>query len=125
MPRYMETAAQANEVAKELMDLIHALHDDAPEQYGKAAEMIARLVNLGIRCSPRGVQHTVRLNAVQRAVRGLPVRVSMKEVTDEKTGRTYNALVTVPIVPDNRDMGLPGIPTGTPTIEGASEGEDS
>lgn len=74
----------------------------------QAAEMIARLVNLGVRCSPRGVQHTVRFNAVHRAVRGLPVKVSMKEVRDEKTGRSFNALVTEPV-------------GGKPTVEGPSE----
>ncbi len=121
MPRYMETAAEANKVARELL----ALLPDADKP--KAAEMIARLVNLGIRCSPRGVQHTVRLNAVQRAVRGLPVAVTMKEVKDEKTGRTYNALVTRPILMEGAKFG-DGVPDAIPVygalnVEGASEGE--
>src|SRR5690242_7839383 len=91
MPRYLEIAAEANTVAKALIELVP--DSDRPA----AAEMIARLVNLGIRCSPRGVQHTVRLNAVKTVVRGLPVKVSMVEKTDERTKRTYNALVTEPI----------------------------
>lgn len=86
----METAAEANAQAVKLLELVP--EGDRP----RAAELIARLVNLGIRCSPRGVQHTVRLNAVSRSVRGLPVKVSMTEVKDPKTGRTYNALVTRP-----------------------------
>lgn len=94
MPKYLETAQQANGVARELLELV--CEDDVP----RAAELIARLVNLGIRCSPRGVQHTVRLNAVKEAVRGLPVKVSMVEKKDERTGRTYNALVTEPYKSD-------------------------
>lgn len=95
MARYLEVASEANKLAKQLLELV-------PEsERPKAAEMIARLLNFGVRCSPRGVQHTVRLNAVVRAVQGLPVHVSMRKVTDEKTGKTYNALVTRPVIPGN------------------------
>lgn len=90
MPRYMEIAAEANSVALKLIELVPVV--SRPQ----VAEMIARLVNLGIRCSPRGVQHTVRYNAVRQAVRGLPVSVFMEERTDERTGRKYNALLTKP-----------------------------
>jgi hypothetical protein len=86
----MEVAAEANTLAHSLLALVPA--DDKP----KAAEMIARLVNFGVRCSPRGVQHTVRYNAVRRAVQGLPVKVGMKEVRG-LNGRSYNALVTEPV----------------------------
>ncbi len=110
MAKYMEIAAQANDTAKELMDLIKG--PLGSEEYGKAAEMIARLVNFGVRVSPRGVHSTIRYNAVKRAVEGLPVRVSMKEVKDERTGRTYNALVTVPL---STTADLP------PTVEGMVE----
>ncbi len=92
MARYLEVAAEANAVAKRLMEFIHE-ETDRP----KVAELIARLVNFGIRCSPRGVQHTVRFNAVRRAVMDLPVHVNMVEKQDERTGRTYNALVTKPL----------------------------
>jgi hypothetical protein len=92
MPKYLDRAAEANEVAKELMTYIVA-EPDKP----KVAELIARLVNLGIRCSPRGVQHTVRLNAVRRAVKDLPVKVSMEQRVDARTSRTYNVLVTQPV----------------------------
>jgi hypothetical protein len=91
MSRYMQTAAEANTLAIQLLALIP--EDMKPQ----AAEMIARLVNLGIRCSPRGVQHTVRLNAVQRAVQNLPVRVGMVQRLNPTTLRTYNALITQPI----------------------------
>ncbi len=88
MARYLEIAGQANDVAKDLILLIP--EDDRP----RAAEMIARLVNLAFRSSPRPAQSTVRLNAVKRAVQGLPVRVGMVEKTDDRTKRTYNALTT-------------------------------
>ena len=100
MAKYMETAAQANDVAMQLISLV------PEEQRPAAAEMIARLVNLGVRCSPRGVHHTVRLNAVKRSVQGLPIRVSMMEKRDERTGRTYNALVTTMIGGTSTGVGL-------------------
>ena len=89
MPNYMNVAADANETAKNLMDLVPDANKPA------AAELIARLVNFGIRCSPRGVQHTVRFNAVRRAVQGLPVHVGMAQRTNDR-GYSYNALVTRP-----------------------------
>lgn len=98
MPRYLEVAAEANKVAKELMQVIGNC-DRGPlsqEDYGRIAELIARLVNYGIRCSPRAVMGTVRLNAVKRAVQDLPVKVWMEERKDEHTGRTYKVLCTVP-----------------------------
>lgn len=91
MARYLEVAAEANQVAKKLLEMIP--NDDKPQ----AAELIARLINLGVRCSPRGVQHTVRFNAVKRTVQDLPVKVTMEERQDEKTGRTYHVLVTQPM----------------------------
>lgn len=96
MPKYLEVAAEANVVAKQLMEVVERATPSEVE-HGRAAELIARLVNLGIRVSPRGVQHTVRLNAVRRAMQDLPVKVSMEERRDERTGRTYNVLITQPI----------------------------
>ncbi len=91
MPRYMEIAAEANKVAQDLLCLVHD-HDQP-----KAAELIARLYNLGIRTAPRPVQSTVRLNAVKRAVQDLPVKVNMERRLDERTKREYNVLITTPI----------------------------
>ncbi len=107
MSRYLEVAAEANKLAANLMEFIHE-EADRPV----VAELVARIVNLAVRSCPRGVQHTVRLNIVRAAVQGLPVRVGMEARTDEKTGRVYHALTTVP--------------TGTqrnlaPTVEGPSE----
>lgn len=105
MPRYMDTAAEANKVAQDLLSICP--NDAKP----KAAELIARLYNLGIRTAPRAVQSTVRYNAVKRAVQDLPVRVSMEQRTDERTHRTYNVLITQPV-------------GGAPTAESTS-GDDS
>lgn len=93
MSKYLEVAAQANGVAKEVVALV------AEQDKPKVAELLAKLVNLGIRCSPRGVQHTVRLNAVRVAMTDLPVRVSMEERVDLRTQRSYNALLTQQIIP--------------------------
>jgi hypothetical protein len=109
MARYLEVAAEANVVAQRLLELV-------PEaQQPQAAELIARLVNFGIRCSPRAVQSTVRFNAVQRAVRGLPVKVRMEQKTDERSGRTYNALITSPVVKEGE------VVREIETVEGAVE----
>lgn len=95
MARYLEVAKEANDVAKALMDTIRGPLGE-PE-YAYVANLLARLVNLSVRCAPRGVQHTVRLNIVREAVRGLPVKVWMEEKTDERTGRSYHVLVTQPV----------------------------
>lgn len=91
MPRYMDTAAEANKVAQDLLNCVTS--DYRPQ----AAELIARLYNLGIRTAPRAVQSTVRFNAVRRAVQDLPVKVSMEQRLDERTKRTYNVLITQPV----------------------------
>ncbi len=91
MPKYMDTAATANGVAKRLLELV------SEENQPLVADLIAQLVNLGVRCSPLGVQHTVRLNAVREAVRGLPVKVTMEERVNDRTERRYYALITRPV----------------------------
>lgn len=112
MPRYMDTAAEANMVAKELMNLVTTIgaRDDHATA-GTAAVLITRLYNLGIRTAPRAVQSTVRFNAVRRAVQDLPVRVSMEKRLDERTKREYNVLITQPI-------------GGAPTAENATSDEN-
>jgi hypothetical protein len=56
---------------------------------------LGHIINLAIRCSPRGVQHTVRLNIVKEAV-GKYCRVTMTEETDERTQRTYHKIHITP-----------------------------
>jgi hypothetical protein len=71
MARYVETAGKAAKVVKEILDLV----GNSPV----IAAKLAKLYNLGIRSAPSkfGVQSTVRLTAVQIAMRDAPVRVSM------------------------------------------------
>jgi hypothetical protein len=91
MARYLETAAKANKVAQNLLELVPEAARPA------AAAMMAQLVNLGIRCNPRPAMSTVRLNAVRRAIQGLPVKVKMETVPIQNPrpgGKTsFNALV--------------------------------
>jgi hypothetical protein len=93
MAKYLEVAAEANQHVQGILN-------DLPEEQRPAmAEKLARLFNFGIRISPRGVQSTVRLRAVQRAMQDCPVKVGMQQHTGE--GRrgtyTYHALTTEPI----------------------------
>jgi len=104
MPRYMKTAAEANKTAKSLYELVQSLLpqdankiDSNSRTMGEVTVHIAHLVNYGLRCAPRAVQSTVRLNAVRRAVEGLPVEVSIETVTNETTGYTFKALRVVPL----------------------------
>lgn len=106
MSRYLEVAAQITPLARELESFI-VTEVDKPQ----VAELIARIVNLAVRACPRGVQHTVRLNIVRAAVKGLPVRVGMEARTDEKTGRVYHALTTLPV----------GVVKTLPTVEGPND----
>jgi|LULG01.1.fsa_nt_gb hypothetical protein len=98
MAKYMQIAEQARHTANRLFDLI------PEEKRHEAGPLIGTLVNLGIRISPRAVQSTVRFNAVTKAVEDLPVNVSMYEVEDEKTGRTYKAIT---INPTNKSRSSP------------------
>lgn len=85
MARYMTVAADANKL---LLSIRELLKDEFKDQ---GTEMLLRLFNYGIRVSPRGVQSTVRLNAVRRAAEETNVQVSMKGVKNAR-GYIYNAL---------------------------------
>lgn len=95
MARYLETAAEANKLALNIFDKYG--RNLPEEQQFDLADGLARLVNYGMRCCPRAAHSTIRLNAVKRAAQGLPVKVGMEELTDPKTGKTYNALTTKPL----------------------------
>ena len=85
MARYLETAAKANEVVKDILE-------NVPEdKKSYITSQILYLYNLGIRTAPRATQSTVRLNAVVTAAKGTGASVNM--VTKEGyNNRTYNAL---------------------------------
>lgn len=107
MAKYIETAMSAGRIARELLDLIP--DTVKPE----AAELIAKLANMVVRCAPRGVQHTVRLKIVETVVDNMPVVVGMVKKEDEFTKRTYHALYTVKKVN--------GEANGQPSTEGHTE----
>lgn len=86
MSKYMQTASEATKTVDALFALI------PEEKHEQAATLITQVFNYGIRISPRGVQSTVRLNAVQKATENLPVSVRLKEVTNENTGYSFKAL---------------------------------
>jgi hypothetical protein len=92
MARYLETASEANELIKDLIEHTHGFDDNSDPMYQAFCEKLIRLYNLGIRTAPRAVQSTVRLRACQEAAKDLPINVRMAERIDERTQRTYNAL---------------------------------
>lgn len=111
MPRYLKVAEEGQKFAEDIMTLIKGPMGE--QEYAQVAELIARIANMAVRACPRGVQHTVRLNIVKTVCAKLPVRVSMVEKQDERTKRTYHALVTQPIVKSGADL-----PT---SVEGAND----
>lgn len=88
----MKVASDASKEADLLLSLI------PEERRGDGAILITRLFNYGIRVSPRGVQSTVRINAVRECVKNLPVHVSLKDVSTPR-GYTFKALDIVSKVP--------------------------
>jgi len=92
MARYMEIAGDLRkEVDSFLNQFIHEEYD-TPEE---AAKQIGHMINLAVRCAPRPVQSTVRLNIVREAV-GKYCMVTMTEETDERTGNTYHKIHITP-----------------------------
>lgn len=90
MARYLETAAEAQGTIDQLLSFV-------PEEHRKeAAVLIAHTMNYGIRCCPRAVQSTVRLNAIRTACKNLPVSISLEE-KEGYQGKTYKVLRVVPI----------------------------
>lgn len=85
MARYLKTAESAQYHINALLSLL------PPEKMEEAAIHIARIFNAGVRVSPRGVQSTVRLNAVRKATEHLPISVSMVKVK-ANNGYEFNAL---------------------------------
>lgn len=90
MSKYLKTAAQANDKIRQLLDLV------PEENLQDAAVLAGEIYNLGIRTAPRATHSTVRFNAVSAALEDLGVDVSMDNVTDEKTGKIFNALSITP-----------------------------
>lgn len=95
MAKYLQVAEKAKQLIDRVMENIPK---DSPFRSEVAADL-AYLYNLGIRTSPRPTQSTVRLRAVQAAVKGQPLRVTLVE----KEGRglrgpyTFKAICIQPI----------------------------
>jgi len=101
MSKYMSIAEDANEVAKELYVLAtepNGLMASLTEEVykGRVSSLLGQLYNLGIRTAPRPTQATVRYNAVERAMEGLPVIVTKETRTNEQTQQTYNVVIVTP-----------------------------
>lgn len=88
MARYLETAAKANEVITDILDVVDRLD---PQEKSYITSQLLYLYNLGIRTAPRATQSTVRLNAVRAAAKGTEAKVSMT-TKEGYNGKTYNAL---------------------------------
>lgn len=93
MARYMETAGKAREVVQEILQMV----GDDPLVKAVVAAKLGKLYNLGIRTAPRAVQATVRRNAVEAAMRGAPVKVSMRQLPKTYGTGTFNALEIIPV----------------------------
>jgi len=86
MAKYLDTARQ-------LQDLVEAFAVQKGLENADVAK-IGEMINLAIRCCPRGVQHTVRKNIVDVAV-GKFCHVSMHEVQGERG--SFHAIEITPI----------------------------
>lgn len=87
MARYLQIAAQANEVVGAILATVP--EKDRPQ----LAASLAKLYNLGIRTSPRPCQSTVRINAVTAALKGHGVRIGSKQVpVSPGNPKTFTAL---------------------------------
>lgn len=118
MARYLQTAAQANKLAQQALQLV------SPEDRPLMAEAMARMFNYGFRCNPRAASGTIRINALNTAFKGTPVKCSLERRTGHG-GRKYNALVTVPQFGDIKTVDIRLVPnTDTPTYLNDESGED-
>jgi len=88
----METAKDLRREVESLLSSIEALTDKPRDTWeGILGVKLGHIVNLSIRCSPRGVQGTVRKNIVEEATRSV-YNVHMTKEVDERTGRDYNKI---------------------------------
>lgn len=88
MPRYLETAKQLHGAIEKLATRLNLTNEDIAE--------IGLIANLAVRCCPRACQSTVRRNIIAEALRDR-CNVRMNVVTDEITGKTFNAISISPI----------------------------
>lgn len=89
MAKYMETAN--NLLKPEVESLMYLITSGMEVDPGVAAKQIGHIINLAVRCCPRGVQGTVRKNIVEAAVKDY-CKVWMTKETDERSQRTFNKI---------------------------------
>ncbi len=87
MARYLEIAKSAQSLIDVIMKKIP---EDVPYRDTIIADL-AYLYNLGIRTAPRPVQSTVRLRAVQAAIKSQPLKAVLEE-KEGRNGKTFNYL---------------------------------
>jgi len=78
MARYLETAEELRKEVNALIDRVNNMGGELD------VVKLGHIINLAVRCSPRGVQHTVRKNIVATAMAD-HCRVTMTEMP--KSGR--------------------------------------
>jgi len=88
MARYMKTAAELKRLVNNFINQFAHNEFDSNQELAKE---LGYIINLAIRCAPRSVQSTVRLNIVKEAV-GEYCKVWMTKEMDEITGREYNKI---------------------------------
>lgn len=103
MARYMETARKAGDykarATNEILEMVQRdtgfKGDISKELIERLLEYGLRMMNYGIRCSPRGVQSKVRLNAIKEAGKDSGLKISMTDVQSKRrdgTPYTFKAL---------------------------------
>jgi len=93
MARYMEIASDLRKEVDKFLESFGITQDT--QAANDAGCMIGHIINLAVRCAPRPVQSTVRLNIVKEAV-GHYCKVTMTEELDERTGNTYHKIHITP-----------------------------
>ncbi len=89
MPRYLETARKLREEVQSFVNnfILVDRHGETPD----SIVQLAHIINLAIKCSPRGIQSTVRKNIVAMAVKDY-CNVTMTKEFNESTGRHFNKI---------------------------------
>ena len=89
MAKYLEVAKEARKQIERILD--SSMFGATEKVRADLVKELAYLYNLGIRTSPRACQSTVRLRAVQEAIRGFGVQARLEEV--ERDGYSFKKLV--------------------------------
>ncbi len=89
MPRYLETAQKLREEVQSFVNNFILVPEC--ETTPDSIVQLAHIINLAVRCSPRGIQGVIRRNIVATAMKDY-CNVTMTEEWDESTGRHFNKI---------------------------------